>query len=196
MEDEWTGIIGPSGSGKTTFMDIITGVAFPLNSENCFNTKKGKLNIEMRKNLNFIYLSQFNYIPNCSLIEYITNSNNSKYIHQNLDYVVELLKSVGLFDELGFKRSDNLFQTLTENASSISGGQAQRLNILRTIFEIKDTRNDYHSVLAMDEPFKGLDLDAKNKCIYLLKKVSKTAILITHSIKEAESLCQNVFKIV
>ena len=69
---------------------------------------------------------------------YHHHPNNSKYIHQNLDYVVELLKSVGLFDELGFKRSDNLFQTLTENASSISGGQAQRLNILRTIFEIKD----------------------------------------------------------
>ena len=195
LKDEWTGIIGPSGSGKTTFMDIITGVAFPLNSKNRFNTKKGELNIEISKNLNFIYLSQFNYIPNCSVIEYIANSNNPKYLKQNINYVVELLKSVGLFEELGFKRSDNLFNNLSENASSISGGQAQRLIILRTIFEIKNTKNNYHNVLAMDEPFKGLDDDTKNKCIDLLKKDSKTAILITHSLQEAENLCKNVFKI-
>ncbi len=195
LKDEWTGIIGPSGSGKTTFMDIITGVAFPLNSKNCFNTKKGKLNIEISKNLNFIYLSQFNYIPNCSVIEYITNSNNLKFIDQNKDYVVELLKSVGLFDELGFQRSNNLFNNLIENAASISGGQAQRLNILRTIFEIKNNNYNFYNVLAMDEPFKGLDEETKNKCIVLLKTVSKTAILITHSIKEAEILCKNVYKI-
>ena len=195
LKDEWTGIIGPSGSGKSTFMDVITGIAFNLNSKNCFDTNKGKLNIEMSKNLNFIYLSQFNYIPNCSVIEYITNSNNSKYHKQNINYVLELLKSVGLFEELGFRRPDDLFYTLSENASSISGGQAQRLNILRTIFEIKNTKNNYHNVLAMDEPFKGLDEDTKNKCIELLKKVSKTAILITHSVKEAENLCKNIFKI-
>ena len=47
----------------------------------------------------------------------------------------------------------------------------------------------------MDEPFKGLDDDAKNKCIDLLKKYCKTAILITHSLQEAENLCKNVFKI-
>ena len=195
MKDEWTGIIGPSGSGKSTFMDIITGVAFPLNSKNHFDTNKGKLNIEMSRNLNFIYLSQFNYIPNCSVIEYITNSNNSKYLKQNINYVVKLLKAVGLFEELGFRKPDDLFDTLTENAASISGGQAQRLNILRTIFEIKNTKNNFHNVLAMDEPFKGLDEDTKNRCIKLLKKDSKTAILITHSIKEAENLCKNIFEI-
>ena len=195
LKDEWAGIIGPSGSGKTTFMDIITGVAFPLNSKNCFNTKKGKFNIEINKNLKFIYLSQFNYIPNCSLIEYITNSNNSKFIDQNKNYVVELLKSVGLFEELGFKKTNDLFKNLIENAASISGGQAQRLNILRTIFEIKNSNDNFYNVLAMDEPFKGLDEETKKKCIALLKTVSKTAILITHSIKEAEILCKSVYKI-
>ena len=47
----------------------------------------------------------------------------------------------------------------------------------------------------MDEPFKGLDENTKNKCIALLKKVSKTAILITHSLQEAKSLCKSVYKI-
>ena len=47
----------------------------------------------------------------------------------------------------------------------------------------------------MDEPFKGLDEETKKKCIVLLKTVSKTAILITHSIKEAGILCKSVYKI-
>ncbi len=193
--EEWTGIIGASGSGKTTFMDLITGIALPLNLKNEFNTNKGTLNIEKRKNLNFIYLSQFNYIPSCSIIEYIVNSNNPDYLNLNKNYVVKLLKETGLFDELNCKKSDNLFENLSENASSISGGQAQRLNILRTIFEIRNTKNAKYNILAMDEPFKGLDESSKDKCILLLKKVCKTAILITHSINEAETLCKNVYKI-
>ena len=45
----------------------------------------------------------------------------------------------------------------------------------------------------MDEPFKGLDESSKDKCILLLKKFCKTAILITHSINEA--VCKTVYKI-
>ena len=52
-----------------------------------------------------------------------------------------------------------------------------------------------YKILAMDEPFKGLDEDAKNKCILLLRKVSKTAILITHSREEADKLCNTIYKI-
>ena len=96
---------------------------------------------------------------------------------------------------MGLKNSKNLFEDLTENALSISGGQAQRLNILRIIFEIQNNKSNTNKVLAMDEPFKGLDEDAKNKCILLLRKFSKTAILLTHSIEEANKLCNNIYKI-
>ena len=82
-----------------------------------------------------------------------------------------------------------------ENASSISGGQAQRLNILRTIFEIKNTKNSKFNLLAMDEPFKGLDEDSKQKSIILLKQICKTSILITHSRKDAENLCKIIYEI-
>ncbi len=195
IKNEWAGIIGASGAGKTTFMDIITGVALPLKVNNFFNTPKGKLNIEISKNLEFIYLSQFNYIPSCSIIEYIANTNDAEYLNQNKKNIGKLLKSIGLYEELGFKNLDYLFEDLTENALSISGGQAQRLNILRIIFEIQNNKSNTNKVLAMDEPFKGLDEDAKNKCILLLRKFSKTAILITHSMEEANKLCNTIYKI-
>ena len=108
---------------------------------------------------------------------------------------MNFFKSIGLFEELEFKSPDDIFKNLSENALSISGGQAQRLNILRTIFEIKNNKSIGYKILAMDEPFKGLDEDAKNKCILLLRKVSKTAILITHSREEANRLCNTIYKI-
>lgn len=195
LNNQWTGIIGASGSGKTTFLDLVTGVAFPLKSINKIKTNKGELTIEKSKNLNFIYLAQFNYIPKVPIIEYITNSNNSNYLNQKKVFVVKLLKSIGLFEEFEFKCINDVFRNLSENASSVSGGQAQRLNILRTIFEIKNNFNHGYKILAMDEPFKGLDEKNKIKSIRLLKEVSKTAILITHSNQEAQNLCENIFKI-
>ena len=121
-----------------------------------------------------------------SNIEFIASSSNPKYLNENKEYIVKLFKAIGLFEELEFKKDNDLFNNLSENASSISGGQAQRLFILRTIFEAKKKINNGYKILAMDEPFKGLDENTKNKCIYLLKQVSKTAILITHSNKEAK----------
>ena len=55
--------------------------------------------------------------------------------------------------------------------------------------------NKSYKVLAMDEPFKGLDSFSKEKCIKLLKENSSTAILITHSLKEAEDLCNSYYRI-
>ena len=195
LNNQWTALIGPSGAGKTTFMDLISGLAFPIKLKNSFNTNKGELKIEKIKNLSFIYLSQFNYIPNCPIIEYIANSNNPKYLKDNINYIFKIVKIIGLLDELELKNKNDLFKNLAENATSISGGQAQRLNILRTVFELKNISKSSYKILAMDEPFKGLDEKTKNKCILLLKKVSKTAILITHSNQEAYKLCESIYKI-
>ncbi len=196
LNNQWTGLIGASGSGKTSFIDLITGLAFPLKLKNSFDTIKGNLIIEKEKNLNFIYLSQFNYIPNCPIIEYIANSNNQKYLNQNINYILKIFKFIGLFEEFEFEKVDDLYNNLAENGTSISGGQAQRLNILRTIFEIKSISKKGYNILAMDEPFKGLDENTKQKCILLLKKVSKTSLLITHSDEEAINLCESIYKIV
>ena len=193
--NEWTGIIGASGSGKTTFMDLITGLAFPLKDKNKLNTNRGDLVLEINKKIKFIYLSQFNYIPSCSIIEYITNSDDKTFLNKNKNFVLSLLKTSGLFEEFDFHNIKDLNSNLSENASSISGGQAQRLNILRTIFEINSISNDSYKVLAMDEPFKGLDSFSKEKCIKLLKENSSTAVFISHSLKEAKTLCNSYYRV-
>jgi len=194
-KNEWTGIVGRSGIGKTSLMDLITGMVIPLDDKKKYITDKGELTILNNLYNNFIYLSQFNYIPNCSLIEYITNNTYEYNLNQNIEYVSYLLKESNLFSEFNLTNEKDLFKDLSENASSISGGQAQRLNILRTIFELKNFHQNRNNILAMDEPFKGLDDKSKFNCIRLLKEVSNTAILITHSYKEADKLCNCIYKI-
>ena len=42
FKDQWTAITGKSGIGKTTFMDVITGIAFPqLFNDSLKNKKRG-----------------------------------------------------------------------------------------------------------------------------------------------------------
>ena len=176
-------------------MDVITGIAFPHIFNDSLITKKGELNIKIDPLSKFIYLSQFNYIPNCPLIEYIANSDDSKFIKNNINFIFYLLKESGLAEELEIIKKRDLYKNISENASSISGGQAQRLNILRTIFELKKIPKKYFKILSMDEPFKGLDFSSKKKCIKLLKENSDTSILITHSREEAFSLCESVYQI-
>jgi len=195
FKDHWTAITGKSGSGKTSLMDVITGIAFPEFNNKCLKTKRGQLKLKNNPANKFIYLSQFNYIPNCPLIEYISNSDDSKFLRKNINFIFHLLKESGLAEELEILSRKDLFKNISENASSISGGQAQRLNIIRTIFELKNISNNYYKILAMDEPFKGLDLISKKKCINLLKENSDTSILITHSKEEAFSLCKRVYEL-
>ncbi len=195
FKNQWTAITGKSGSGKTSFMDVITGTAFPGLYNKSLKTKKGELTIKNNEQNKFIYLAQFNYIPNCPLIEYIANSNDSDFLNQSKSFIFFLLKESGLGEELNIIKYQDLFKNISENATSISGGQAQRLNILRTIFELRLIPKKYNKILAMDEPFKGLDELSKNKFIKLLKENAFTSILITHSKDEAFSLCDNVYEI-
>ena len=194
IRNKWTAIIGQSGVGKTSFMDLITGIVIPLKKQNLLKTEKGNLKISNNLKNNFIYLSQFNYIPNSPLIEYITNKSKREITRNDINYVEYLLKKSNLFFEFNFSNKDDLFENISENASSISGGQAQRINILRTIYELKFLSKE-NNILAMDEPFKGLDKESKNRCINLIKDVSKTSILITHSFEEAVEICDYIYRV-
>ena len=102
-KNEWTGIVGKSGVGKTTLMDIITGISMPLKIRNVFKNKYENLIIEVDPKCQFIYLSQFNYIPNCSLLEYISNSDDKVFITKNTKFILSLLKKSGLYKELNLR---------------------------------------------------------------------------------------------
>ena len=63
--------------------------------------------------------------------------------------------------------------------SQLSGGQKRRVTIVRAMMAESD-------FICLDEPFKGLDVETKEKVMeYVKRKVEgKTVLLITHDIAE------------
>ena len=68
---------------------------------------------------------------------------------------------------------------ITKAASQLSGGQKRRVAIVRAMMAESD-------FICLDEPFKGLDSDTKQRVMeYVKKKIrGKTALLITHDMDE------------
>ncbi len=75
-----------------------------------------------------------------------------------------------------------------KRARNLSGGMARRVAIARAMLHDAD-------IVFMDEPFKGLDSENREKAIAFVKAyaMNKTLIVVTHSALEAEKLGGRVF---
>lgn len=100
--------------------------------------------------------------------------NSSVFL--NIKLVSELISKEKLikdFSELG------LYDILDKRVRELSGGMKRRVAILRALSVGFDT-------LIMDEPFKGLDSENKEKVMNMVieKTFDKTAIIVSHNIEE------------
>ena len=91
----------------------------------------------------------------------------------DLDHMAELLDRLGL---AGFQNRD---------AGSLTGGEAQRVAIARTLFNDPD-------IVLLDEPASSLDAAAAERVESLLSDVmaayALTAVLVTHDADQARRL--------
>jgi ABC-2 type transport system ATP-binding protein len=99
----------------------------------------------------------------------------SKVAYQRID---DLLKRVGIFDRRHTKSSD------------LSTGLRQKMNIVRGFMTNPD-------VLFLDEPTLGLDVGASREVRHLIREwleedKSRTLLLTTHYMVEADELCDRV----
>lgn len=72
-------------------------------------------------------------------------------------------------------------ETLVKPVSELSGGQRRRVAIVRALMADAD-------LLVLDEPFKGLDAEAKTLVMSYVRErcAGRTTLLITHDPAEAE----------
>lgn len=108
-----------------------------------------------------------------------------KNVYKNLELVIKdkyskderkkIIKEI--LDNMNLKGIESLFP------HELSGGMKQRVSIARAILSDGD-------IFIMDEPFKGLDKDNKEKIIKFLKEYfkekQKTVIIISHDINEVK----------
>ena len=105
------------------------------------------------------------------LCENLNVLSNIRLVQKEKTEIREGLEAVGLLD------------CCHQPVRELSGGMKRRVAILRALYAKWD-------ILFLDEPFKGLDKEMKERVIQFLKKSceGKTVICITHKEKEAEAL--------
>lgn len=112
------------------------------------------------------------------LMENMTIGSNFKMTvdsHINRKQIVEKMKKIGLF------------QPLETKISELSGGMKRRISILRAFLIEFD-------LIVMDEPFRGLDEETKEKVMnFVIQNIKgKTAIIITHNKDEVEYFAEKI----
>ena len=180
---ERTGIVGVSGSGKTTLLKLMlalessdTGVVSCQGRE-VFPAEVSKLKWYRRK---------VQYVPQDPASTLDPLMTVRKLVKEPLirlgvpgDHeamVRDALQSVNLDEKFLHRR-----------ANELSGGQAQRLAIARSIA----TKPDY---LLADEPVSGLDLPMREQIVGLLREISQTRgtgiVVVSHDLSMVASLCE------
>lgn len=173
---EFVTFVGPSGCGKTTLLNIIAGFIQATHGQILIANKPllaGKEQIGYMQQQD--YLFPWRSIYDNILIGYEIRKENKKGAIQRAD---ELLKELGL-DNIGHKFPHQL-----------SGGMRQRIALARSLITNPN-------ILLLDEPFSALDMHIKIQLEQLLlttlKKLNKTAVLVTHDIGEAVAISDTIY---
>ncbi len=178
---ELFGLLGPNGAGKTTIIKILTTLLAPTSGTARvagYDVVAEADAVRLRINMvaggessgyglltvreNLWMFSQFYGIP-------------STVAKKRID---ELLERMGISDRAGQKMT------------SLSTGQRQKINIIRGFLTDPE-------VLFLDEPTLGLDVNAARDVRSLVRDwmradPSRTVLLTTHYMMEADELCDRV----
>ncbi len=174
-EGEIVGIVGPSGCGKSTLLSIIAGLIKPSNGRVHVN---GELVKSPLKSIGYMFqkdqLFDWRNILNNVVIGLQVQGNLNP---DTLMEAKEMLTNYGLGE------------FMYSYPYQLSGGMRQRVALIRTLLLKPD-------ILLLDEPFSALDYQTRlaisDEIGLILREKKKTAILVTHDIAEAISLCDRV----
>ncbi|CAO2188698.1 unnamed protein product [Urochloa humidicola] len=173
------GMLGPNGAGKTSFINMMIGLLKPTYGTAYIH------GMDLRTDMNEIY-ANIGVCPQHDLLwETLTGREHLMFYGRmkNLtgaaltQAVEESLKSVNLFHS-GFGDT---------SVSKYSGGMKRRLSVAIALI-------GNPKVVYMDEPSTGLDSRSRNDLWNIIKRAKKdcTIILTTHSMEEAEELCDRI----
>jgi len=178
-EGEIFGFLGPNGAGKSTTMMILTTLLKPTSG----SALVGGYDVisdakKVREKIGYVQ-------QEISVDEFLTGRENL-YLHARINQIPSNLIKSRIDDvlelvELGEKKDQ---ATLT-----YSGGMRKRLDIANGLLSRP-------SVLFLDEPTVGLDIQTRRKIWGYIKKIRKdfgmTIFISTHYMEEADKLCDRI----
>ncbi len=181
-EGETVVLLGRSGSGKTTLLKTVNGLMPTTSGEIRF---EGKASTEwdlirLRRRMGYVIqdaglFPHWTVSANVGMVPRLENWDPQR-IDQRIDV---LLREVGL-DPAEYRN---------RYPKQLSGGQKQRVGIARALAADPP-------LLLCDEPFAALDpitrFDLQQQFLELRRTVHKTALFVTHDVREALMLASRV----
>lgn len=165
-------LLGRSGSGKTTALKLVNGLLFPTQGEVRVEGKSTREwdPVALKRRIGYV-------IQEAGLFPHFTVSRNialpprlNGWTAEKIEArTAEMLRTVGL-DEYGSRYPRQL-----------SGGQRQRAGVARAL-------SAEPALLLLDEPFGALDPVTRLALQKEFLKLIKTALFVTHDIREALQL--------
>lgn len=175
---EFFGLLGPNGAGKTTLISILTGLLQPtsgtysiLGADQTSGTRAlhGKVGIVPQE------IALYPSLTAKENLRFFAKMNgvDGDALHKDLPK---------LLDRMGLGRHAN------KKVSMLSGGMKRMVNLIAGILHRP-------SLLFLDEPTVGVDVDSRNRIVGLLRDLNADGMTIfytSHLMEEAEQLCTQV----
>lgn len=184
---EAVAIVGESGSGKSTLARIIVGLEKP---------NEGNVQFMEENVANLSKMSMKAYRKKCQLIfqDPLSSLNPSLTIRKILQeplenhlWLTNKAQEQMMIDWL--EKVELRKSCLNEYPHQLSGGEKQRVNIVRALLLEPE-------LLICDEIISNLDVMVQNSILTLLKKLNKelgmSLLFITHDLISAQSLCDRI----
>lgn len=181
LENTIMGIVGENGSGKSTIIKLLSKLCVP---------QSGMIYLDGIPIENFTYESvkrniavipQDNFLPYGSLksIMEINSKEKEKVMY-------ELMEKMGISIA---KFPEGLNTEISENMGNLSGGEIQKLSLIRALLQDK-------KIYILDEPTSAMDLESESKFCSIVKEylINKTVLIITHR-QEILSVCDSIIQL-
>lgn len=179
IEDgEFFALLGPNGAGKSTLIGVSCGLVTKTKGE---VTIQG-YDIDSDGDTAKIHVGLVPQEFNFSIFETVEDILFTQAGYYGISRKEAASQIDMLLDKLG------LTEKRKEKSMKLSGGMKRRLMIARALVH-KPT------LLFLDEPTAGVDVELRLEMWEFLKKLNKdgvTIILTTHYLEEAEKLCKRI----
>lgn len=176
--NEIFGLLGPNGAGKTTLISMLCGLIKPTSGKfiiEGFSYEKNSVDI---KKMIGVVPQEYALYPT------LTAKENLMYFGSMFGIQGKELKNKvhEALERLGLEKfADKQIHTF-------SGGMKRRVNILAGVLH-------QPSVLFLDEPTVGVDVQSKNVIIDYLKALNQqgtTIVYTSHHLSEAQDFCTQI----
>ncbi len=176
QKGEYFVLLGLSGAGKTLLLECISGIQKPDHGQIFLDGEQITRQKIQKRNIGYVFQDHAVF-PHLNVFDNIAYAIKKKFPKKEIKQKVEEISEVV-----------NIRHLLDRDTKTLSGGEAQRVALARTL--IREPK-----CILLDEPFSSLDVQLRDDLRSLLRKLNRmgqTIIHVTHDYEEAITLAQKI----